>query len=115
MLEFLMTGIVSMVCITAVGWGISGAIFTWLNNSHKGMEVFLGTKKRSLEEVTLGKFSIIRTKYELPAGEALVKFIQLANKNTKTKEEKAFFLEMVDTINSIETLGYSVENVVEVA
>jgi len=114
MLGFLLTGVAGLVLVISSGW-----IFLELNVILKhnkkcdGMEGFLGTKKSSEEKVSLGNISIIRTKYEIPAGDALVKFIALINKKNKTKAEQAFFSEMLETINSIETLGYSVERVVE--
>ncbi len=114
MLGFLLTGVAGLVLVISSGW-----IFLELNVILKhnkkcdGMEGFLGTKKSSEEKVSLGNISIIRTKYEIPAGDALVKFIALIKKKNKTKAEQAFFSEMLETINSIETLGYSVERVVE--
>ena len=113
-----MMELISLVVLTVLGCGAVLSFWNFFESKIRALRVenictnrlasFLLSVRDATEEVTeIGKISVIQTTYNIPAGDALVEFFNLANKKHKTNEEYLFFNDVVEMLNSLETIKYT--------
>lgn len=108
--------LVMVMVVSLFGYFYTFGVFSFIHKNKRPTDftIFLNEVKDQENSSSTSVVEVLRTTYNIPIGDAMVEFIKLTNKKQKTNEESLFYNNVIELLNSMETIKFTPTAKVEI-